>query len=107
MTTHQVGGLVVHIPQHAAERFLDMALTPDEIRACITHPESVTPAARKYPGRHLYNRGRITLAIEPQTDHSLVILTALWATEDLWRADYALPQAPGREARANPFRSNA
>lgn len=94
------------ISRHAAARIVDMALDVEEVIACITRPETIREAPLKYPGRVLHDHGRVTLAIEPQPDGTLVVLTALWATKELWEADYALPCADGRIRRADPFRSD-
>lgn len=68
---------------HAVERALDMALDPEEIRLCLTHPEYIRPSV-KYPGRLNYRRGRITCGIE---DRSKRVITIVWSDPQGWEAD--------------------
>ena len=85
--------------KHAAERAVEMGLTPDEIRAAVEDPER-TWVSPTY-GKTNQTRGRITVALgdlEPGTLHRRVI-TILWATQEDWRAAYRRGTAPGRAVR--------
>ena len=97
MTTHEINGRNVHITRHAAERFLDLALDPTDIRECISHPENIA-ASRTYPGCTNYRHGRITLCTR-LVDGVLTIITAVWSTKEAWDQDFALAPYTDREHR--------
>lgn len=98
MTLHEINGRTIHITRHAAQRFLDMALDPAEIRECISHPENVAPS-RTYPGCTNYRHGRITLATNTTNDGVLNIITAVWSTKEAWDQDFAVAPYTDRDHR--------
>ncbi|WP_144721185.1 hypothetical protein [Cellulosimicrobium sp. TH-20] len=74
--------------KHAAERAVEMGLTPEEIRAAVEEPERwwVSPTY----GKTNQTRGRITVALGELEEGTLnrKVITILWATQEAWRAAY-------------------
>ena len=86
--------------KHALGRLLDMGVEPDEIRECLTNPTRRKPSA-SYPGITNTTRDRLTLCVADDN----TVVTALWATEEAWRADYAMSShhPEGRAPREQMF----
>lgn len=93
------------IALHAAQRAIEMEMSPEAIIATITRPENVrTPGPRsKYynTGRRLHDWGEYTAVVEP--GEKLDILTFLWRHEDGWQKSYAAAMSEDRDVRLNPF----
>lgn len=74
-----------HAPDHFKERtrlMLGQGLRRPEITDAILHPETVriNPAT----GRWIYCHGRIGVVVQPPEHGVYVLITILWATDDLW-----------------------
>lgn len=80
---------------HALERALDMQLTPEQIRHCLTRPEAVEPC-RQRPGFTLYQHGQITCSVSEDN----TVATILWRYPAGWRKDMKnRPAYTGRDYR--------
>lgn len=78
------------LTRHAIDRALDMAVTGEEIRNCILHPETVY-RSRKYENTTNYRCGRIILAVRDSA-----VVTVGWSTKELWCEDLDRGEYGGR-----------
>ena len=87
------------ISDHAMDRLMDMAVTAEEVKRALTSPESLHYS--RQPGVHFRTAGRVTLFVSDERDGEgrRRVITALWASQSLWEADYAFPAPHGREPR--------
>ena len=87
------------ISDHAVSRLMDMAVTPEEVKRALTSPESLRYS--RQPRVHFRTAGRVTLCVSDERDSEgrRCVVTALWASQSLWEADYAFPAPHGREPR--------
>lgn len=91
------GDLTVRFTRHAVDRLLDMAVTPEQITACLA-PEAKTWPSKSHPGFTLHDAGDLTLSTRVEDD-VLIVATALWTTREAWEADYQHPTPRGRAPR--------
>lgn len=84
----------VVMTRHATERALDMQVTGEQIRACLTAPMQTFYNAL---GLTL-QRGRIALGCTQDGD-VIVVKTVLWVHASRWRDDLARGAYNGRVAR--------
>lgn len=93
----------VTVSRHAIDRALDMGITGEEIRDCLSDPQDIYKS-KKYPDTLNYKHNRIVLAIRDNT-----VVTVGWSTPDLWCEDlkkgiyggrhYPPPKTSGHGAR--------
>ena len=81
--------------KHALQRALDMALSPDEIRAAVLRPRSSHWADRTQS--EWRTNGRVTACVCVSDDGVLVVKTFLWARASDWAADAKHGAYAGRE----------
>jgi hypothetical protein len=81
-----IGGQRVLISRHANNRILDMAIDPEDIVGAIATPERVVDSSA-HPGCVNRRFGAVTLGCT--TDSGvLVVLTAVWSSDELWQKDF-------------------
>lgn len=81
-----IGGQRVLISRHANNRILDMAIDPEDIIGAIATPERVVDSSA-HPGCVNRRFGAVTLGCT--TDEGvLVVLTAVWSSDELWQKDF-------------------
>lgn len=84
--TFEVDGLQVRITRHAAERIVDMAVSAEEVMATLQRPETVINSLT-YEGCQNYRRGDLALGVR-RDGTNLVVITALWSSNEAWQRDF-------------------
>jgi len=82
------------VSRHACERILDMAISPDEVRAAFERPLAAIQSGKS--NAWYLTRGRITLVLSD--DETPTLMTVIWARASDLAADQQLPALPGRES---------
>lgn len=82
-----IDGQKVRLTWHALNRIIEMDIDAAAVRQAVAHPDEIHPS-NKYPGRSNYHYADFALGVEhdAETD-TLIVLTAVWSTQDAWTAD--------------------
>ncbi|WP_305781459.1 hypothetical protein [Nocardia nova] len=82
--------------EHFLTRATDMAITPEQIREGLLHPDEIVPSL-KYDGLN-YRKGDLMFAVV-HTETKKKVVTVVWSNTEAWERDMEIGEYDGRQKR--------